>query len=110
MSTTNHYILYFVCVSGISLLNTRLYLWKALNTLALRGFREPNFAPILVQPPFGQPIPASAASLVLPAIRNKAQNRCTLPFRLCELWRFSINSNQKTPLNGKQTNIHLDIA
>jgi hypothetical protein len=37
MSTTNHNILYFVRIPGISLLNTGIHLWKAQNTRTQRG-------------------------------------------------------------------------
>ena len=40
-STTNHYILYFVCVPRIRLLNSGNCLWKAQNTVAQRGLHPP---------------------------------------------------------------------
>ena len=88
MSTTNHYILYFVCVSGISLLNTGLCLWKAQNPLAQRGFREPGFASIFVQPSFSQP--ASGLKCKTSPIRNREQGAklvhfTVLPVRAVEI-------------------------
>jgi hypothetical protein len=42
MSTKNHNILYFVCISSICPLNTAICLWKAQTSLSWRGFRGQN--------------------------------------------------------------------
>ena len=54
---------------------------------AARACRS-NFAPDSVQPDSCRSLAVPTISLVLARAGHKAQKRCRLPFRLCELWRF----------------------
>jgi hypothetical protein len=72
MSTTNHYILYFVNISRTCPLNTVIYLWKACNSLAGSGFARPESAKCTARIGF-QPASSSISSLFPADARHKRQ-------------------------------------
>jgi hypothetical protein len=96
-STTNHNILYFLCIPGIPFLNTAICLWKAQNTQAKCGFRFPK----LLQNQCRRACRAKRSansSLASPARAHKAQKQC----RFDEfLWRCgdSVNNQPRNSIS-----------
>jgi hypothetical protein len=101
MSTTNHYILYFVRILGIYFPNKGNSLWKAQTAFCDTGSGSPfchkfSAAWLSLHPLVPAFSPVSVTSLVFAMAGYKMQKVCNLPVRLCELWRIGVAADRKS--------------
>jgi len=105
MSTTNHNILYFLCIPRISFANTGNRLWKARKPQKRRGPTAFNFAQNTVH----RRLAAVSGLIQKPSPRHgQAQGvkPALLVARLCKMWRFGRNW-QTQSVRPRQTHLNL---